>query len=224
MSAVIGSSQTLFSVDPAQDGPTNMARDRDLLVLAESGSLGCRIYAWNGPWVSLGRYQSPSRELVDPNSVDWVSRPTGGKAVLHGHDITVGLAVPLAYLGLESRSLRPIYRALVYPIVSALRSCGVTARLAEETSHVSRGIRSADCFAFSSPNDIVDEVSGEKVCGCALRLTETAVLMQTSIPNGRPLVAPESVIRNAALSYRVWDASGFAGALKESLSDIGVGR
>ena len=194
-----------------------MARDCELLDRAERGEAGCRVYSWDGPWVSLGRYQAAERDLIDPGRTNWVLRPTGGKAVLHGHDVTVGLAVPLGGLGLPSRSLKLVYRAVVNPIVAAMRLCGVPARLAEDTIHSGRGARTADCFAFSSPNDVVDEETGLKVCGCALRLTDTAVLVQASLPNGTPLVAPELVIRNAALTYRAWDASGFAAALEGSV-------
>ncbi len=149
-------------------------------------------------------------------------RPTGGKAVLHGHDVTVGLAAPIALLGAERR-LKPVYRAVVEPIAAALRVCGVRARLAEDTRYAGSGVRSADCFAFSSANDVIDEDTGQKVCGCALKLTEKAVLLQASIPNGAPLVDPARVIRNAALIPRTWDSSKFAEALEESLSGMLTG-
>lgn len=209
-----------FTVEGRLDGVTNMRRDLELLRFAEEGAAGCRVYGWEGPWVSLGRFQTPEKDLVAPDQTNWVSRPTGGKAVLHGHDVTVGLALPLAFLPAERRSLKHAYRAVVGPLADAMRACGVPARLAEETKFAGKGERTADCFAFSSPNDVVDERTGLKVCGCALRLTASAVLVQASLPNGRPLVRPETVIRNAALSYREWDASCFAPALQEALSSL----
>src|SRR4051812_23191761 len=111
-----------------------MERDIRLLDSAENGVAGCRIYTWDGPWVSLGRFQSPDRDLVDPERSNWVMRPTGGKAVLHGHDVTVGLAVPLRLLDLTGqRSLKAVYRLVIGPLVEGLRACGIPARLAEET-------------------------------------------------------------------------------------------
>src|SRR5579862_8679410 len=89
-----------FSHDGMLDGMTNMVKDTELLTGAEAGAAGCRVYGWDGPWVSLGRFQSPKRDLLSPENTHWVTRPTGGKAVLHGHDVTVGLAVPLDTLGL----------------------------------------------------------------------------------------------------------------------------
>jgi lipoate-protein ligase A len=213
----------VLAVDPPLDGVTNMERDRELLRLAEIGISGCRLYTWDGPWVSLGRFQAATRDLVDPEHTQWVLRPTGGKAVLHGHDVTVGLAMPLRNLGLESRALKPAYRAMVDPIVRALRTCGVMARLAEDTRFGNRGNRTSDCFAFSSPNDVVDEVTGAKVCGCALRLTESGILLQASIPNGPALVHPESVIRNAVAIHQAWDATNFEPALREALNEMSLG-
>lgn len=198
-----------------------MARDRALLAAAERGEAGARVYGWDGLWVSLGRFQSPERDLVSPSTTRWVMRPTGGRAVLHGHDVTVGLAAPLEALGISSRGLRPAYRAVVGPLVEGLRACGVPAVLAEDrravgASGASHSPAPADCFAVASPNDVVDERTGAKVCGCALRLTEWAVLVQASLPHGTPLAPPDTVIRDAALTVREWDPTNFAEALREA--------
>ena len=274
------------------DGHTNMGRDAALLASAEKGRDGCRVYSWDGPWISLGMMQVAERDLLPTNPVPWVMRPTGGKAVLHGHDVTVGLAVPLAAMVRHSesverlsRSVRTVYRRIAAPLVVALQGCGLPARLAEETRFVgeagrqsdpdpgdgtaasrlrepsdhphltspvkgegfrtlpmrqvlkgegsrsfatrqiSRGTgRTADCFAHVSPNDIVHEVSGQKVCGCALRLTSSAVLVQASIPNGPPLVDPRLVFAapNAMNAVR-WDASEFAEKLGDALAALTAG-
>jgi hypothetical protein len=62
---------------------------------------------------------------------------------------------------------------------------------------------------------MVCERTGLKVCGCALRMTQGAVLVQASIPVGEPLVETSAVFALPA-------ASGFlpsldAGALEASL-------
>lgn len=201
----------MFPLDPPLDGHENMARDREILARAEAGQLGVRIYQWDGPWVSLGRFQHPERDLVDLKATKWTLRPTGGKAVLHGHDLTVGLAIPLARLGLGPRDLKPAYRLAVQPIVEALKSCGVDATLAEGTKWGSAGRSTADCFAFRSPNDVVDRISGRKLCGVALRITDSAILVQASIPRGRPLVEPSTRIRGAVeLPSEPWNWEPFA--------------
>ncbi len=208
--------------DGRLDGFENMRRDVALLNAAELGEMGCRVYGWDGPWVSIGRFQTIKRDLVDPLNTLWVQRPTGGKAVLHGHDVTVGLAVPLTALaGVDGRSIKNVYRAVVEPVVVALQKCGVPASLAERTRYSNTGQRTADCFAFSSPNDVVDLNTGRKLCGCALKLTQSAVLVQASIPNGRPLVDPATVIVNADSPEPFdWDDSRFCAALKAAVQRL----
>ncbi len=206
----------LVRLDPPADGPTNMARDCALLESAESGSVAVRVYSWCGPWVTLGRFQRPDVALVSSCGVPFVTRPTGGKSVLHGHDVTVGMAVPLSRLGLPegTRRLRDVYRAVVRPLVVALNECGVPASLAEDTPFVRSTGRVADCFAHVAANDIVSP-QGVKVCGCGLRLTETAVLVQASAPAAPPLVDPGLVFNGAPAA--TWSPGPTPSTLAESL-------
>src|SRR5262249_19248112 len=135
--------------------------------------------------------------LAELGDQPWVMRPTGGKAVRHGYDICVAIAVPFATLSLSPRQVKRAYRSLAEPIVLALRALGVPATLVEGTKWENRRSTTdsvtggpakrlppgtEDCFAYNSPNDIVNEQSGSKVCGCALRFTDSAVLVQASIP------------------------------------------
>ncbi len=195
-----------------------MARDAALLVAAENGVAGARVYRWSEPTVSLGMFQKAERDLLQPTRIPWVMRPTGGKAVLHGHDETVGIAVPTACLGVDSRSVREVYRAVIQPLLEAVQACGLEAELGERTKFSGRGGRTADCFAHVSANDIVNPSTGLKVCGCALRLTDRAVLVQASIPNGRPLVDPQTVFAQPALAVGPsWDGTLLPEALQRAL-------
>ena len=205
--------------EPRQDGVTNMHLDAVLLERAEQGEIGGRVYFWDGVWITVGRFQSVERDIIEPEKVRWVRRPTGGKAVLHGHDVTIGCAIPLSVLPIsDRRSIKSVYRVAVAPIVEALAACGLNAVLAADTEFHGKGVHSGDCFAFSSPNDVVDAHTGRKICGCALRLTETAVLLQASVPNGAPLVEPSSIILNAEhLDPIEWNDSGIELALAAAL-------
>lgn len=187
----------LVSLEGALDGVANMARDEALLGLVHDRGVVSRLYAWDGPWVSLGRFQKAERALKHGCPAQWVTRPTGGKAVLHGHDVTVGLCVRLDLLGCDSRSLKSVYRSVVAPLLGALNECGIPAVMGEKVHWGQREVRTADCFAHVAPHDLVDERTGRKVCGCALRLTHDAVLVQASIPNRRPLVDPHEVFEAA---------------------------
>lgn len=164
-----------------------MRLDEELLVTG-----GLRVYTWDGPWVSLGRFQSPERDLLPGCTVPYVMRPTGGRAVLHGHDLTVSIGLIDAELA-GSRSVKRAYRRIIQPILDAFRAAGVDACLGEDVRAVSQNPRSTDCFAHVSANDVIERQTRRKICGCALRLTDVAVLAQCSIPLGPPLVNLASV-------------------------------
>lgn len=198
--------------DGVNDGPTNMARDAAFLEMDEPR---VRVYEWDRPWVSLGRFQVPEMTMKPGCGVDWVMRPTGGKAVLHGHDLTVGMGVPLALIGESEREVKAIYRKVIPVLVGALNAVGIPAALAEETPFVRGAGKVADCFAHVSANDVVDPSLGTKVCGCALRVTSTMVLVQASVPVRIPVVDAGDVFDDPALVGRVWDVrrEDFAGAV-----------
>lgn len=206
--------------DGPEGGQTHMARDALLLRMAERGQASVRVYSWSCPWVTLGRYQHASEALLEDSRIPWASRPTGGRAVLHGHDITIGLAAPLSALGLnDQRGLRAVYRAAIAPIVAAIRSCGVPAVLGEAVKRDKGSLaRSADCFLAVSSNDVVDERTGAKICGCAMRVTDRAVLVQGSLPVRPPLVDPSLVYqRPATLSLSQIDQAELVAAFQQIL-------
>ncbi|RYG25028.1 lipoate--protein ligase family protein [bacterium] len=201
------------------DGRTNMAKDAELLFAAEAGAAGWRVYRWDGPWVSLGRFQRAERAVV-AGWERWCVRPTGGRAVLHGHDLTLAYALP--HDG-DCRQIKEVYRRLIAPLVEALNACGLECQLAETTRYVGRGRESEDCFAFRSPNDVVCPDTGKKVCGCALRISERGALLQASVPHGAPLVEPgEAIVGATRMSPSRWDADGFLGAVSAAMSSRGL--
>ncbi|HRJ26353.1 MAG TPA: hypothetical protein PLO61_02440 [Fimbriimonadaceae bacterium] len=199
-----------------------MDRDRQL---AAAGRLAARVYTWDGPWVSLGMSQSPDRDVLPSSNVQTVMRPTGGRAVLHGHDVTVGLFAPLSALAGPgedlSRSVRKVYRRVISPVLRALCAVGVETQLGEDTAWGRSTPRSSDCFAHVSANDLVDPATGFKRCGCALKLSMEGVLVQASIPAAPPLVDPASVFRVAAtVHWANLHAVDFARALTEQLQEL----
>ena len=177
------SSGISLSIEGRNDGPFNMAEDLALLERAERGFGGARIYQWDGVWVSLGRFQDAEKTLVDPGKTRYVRRPTGGAAVLHGTDLTVSLAVPIEWFEYDHRRLKSIYRQLVTPFVDAFQASGTSAQLGEDRVEIQDSNRETPfCFGFRSANDVVESTTGNKVLGCALRITRKAVLVQASIP------------------------------------------
>jgi lipoate-protein ligase A len=176
-------SRKSISIEGANDGPFNMARDAAMLQNAEqNAAAGARIYKWNGLWISLGKNQNCREVLSDPDACRWVVRPTGGKAVWHNGDVTVSIAAPLSAIGCAPREAKEVYRILISPIVSALCDAGIDACLGENLQSELRDHPSQNCFLSRSPNDVLDRSTGRKIVGCALRITRRAVLAQCSIP------------------------------------------
>ncbi|RYG36962.1 hypothetical protein EON81_08095 [bacterium] len=185
-----------------------MAQDAALL---QAGEPVARIYTWEGPWVTLGRFQRPERSAT--GKVPHTIRPTGGKAVLHGHDIVVAAVIPVV----ERAALGDIYRSLVEPILRAAGKCGVRAGFASSRRTETLG---ADCFAAKGAFDVVD-VFGRKIAGCALRVTDQAALLQASLPVRDPLVLPSSAIVSASDEVFVPEYSGdLPGALLLEFSTL----
>ncbi|MBI3892884.1 MAG: hypothetical protein HY303_15290, partial [Candidatus Wallbacteria bacterium] len=101
--------RVLFS--PPADGPWNMAVDLALLrsVGARRSPPTLRLYRWRGPWVSIGYSQPPGAAVDLPACRELgcglVRRPTGGKGLLHGFDLTYSLTLPadhrISRLGVE---------------------------------------------------------------------------------------------------------------------------
>ncbi len=170
-----------------------MARDVALLEAASRGSSGARIYFWDSVWVTLGHSQVAEEVLLDL-SVPHIVRPTGGAAVLHGHDLTIGIAQPLSALGCEGREVKKAFLGLVAPILAALNEVGIPAVLGKDLA--SRGAFSSPyCFGMKSDYDVLRADTGEKICGCAMKVTREAALVQASIPVSQPLVDGSAVIR-----------------------------
>jgi lipoate-protein ligase A len=195
-----------------------MALDIALLGAAEAGRKGLRVYTWDGLWVSLGRSQQASQVLRNPET-PWVARPTGGAAVLHGHDVTVSIALPLPF---APGSVRQTYRLVTRLLVQALLDQGVSVSLAEDLPQPERSYKDEpDCFATTTRNDLVDPSTGQKVCGCALRRTRSAVLLQASIPVREPLAPPEEVliggVRTAATAL---DSQRLLASLEKALAGM----
>src|SRR5438046_3163013 len=77
-------------------GATNMALDEALLDLViRGGPPALRLYTWQPPTLSLGVNQplgEISAEECARRGFDLVRRMTGGRAVLHQHELTYSVA------------------------------------------------------------------------------------------------------------------------------------
>lgn len=173
-----------------------MACDAALLAAADRDGFvpTLRLYAWDPPAVSLGHHQpDPSAAdagLLRARGVDWVRRPTGGRAVYHAGpdaELTYGVAAPIATPGLGG-GLADAYRRIHLAIAAGLERLGAAVELAPRRQaadsrgpcdRVRPGSRQA-CFAATVPGEI--EVAGRKLVGSAQRRSRRALLQHGSIP------------------------------------------
>jgi len=166
-------------VSPPAAGATNMAIDEALLRrAARAGETIVRVYTWARPTVSLGRNQ-PARgcydlRLAQRRGIDFVRRPTGGRAILHHREITYSVAAPIATFG----SLPESYRAINRLLLEALRTLGVGAE--EAASPTRTPLPSlAPCFDVPVVGELV--ANGRKLVGSAQVRDGDAFLQHGSV-------------------------------------------
>ncbi len=160
------------------EGCWQMAIDQSLLeasLAAPQGAPSLRLYRWSRPTLSLGYHQRslPPHwlELAAAGSIDLVRRPSGGRAVLHGGDLTYALVWPAA----------PTPRRRAYGL-----ACGWLCRAFAELGHPLRfGRRApsrerASCFATSTAADLVHR-DGSKRIGSAQLWSRGTLLQHGSI-------------------------------------------
>ena len=215
----------------ARPGAWNMACDAVLLAAADGEDFAptLRLYGWHPPAVSLGYNQpdpSPAEaEMLRARGVDWVRRPTGGRAVYHAGpdaELTYSLAAPIAAPVLGG-GLADAYRWIHEAIAAGLERLGAAVELAprrpvrgpEEPHERIRPTSRRACFAATVPWEI--EVEGRKLVGSAQRRSRRSLLQHGSIPlaGDQALLAeiwPGSLEpeRTATVSSAVGRAVGFA--------------
>lgn len=189
------------------DGVFNMGVDEALLASAIAGVATLRFYGWEGHWLSLGyaqRLDPPRVAACRDAGVGVVRRITGGRAVLHGRDLTYCLAAPEAAL---PPGLRGSYQLVADALIEGLRSLGVAAERSAAGSDAA-GAGELDCFAVPAEDEIC--VGGRKLAGSAQRRSQGGVLQHGSI---RLAPDPPEVTR----------AVGFAPGVATSLRELGLG-
>jgi lipoate-protein ligase A len=138
-----------------------------------------RVFRWQQPSISLGRFQSVEREIEREQcqqlGVALVRRPTGGRAVYHRDEFTYSIVIGKQY-GVPS-GVVTAYAYLAQGLLAALQSLGVQAELSDE--RVSKH-PSAACFASSTQADLTS--GGFKLVGSAQVWKDDALLQQGSLP------------------------------------------
>jgi lipoate-protein ligase A len=141
-----------------------------------------RFYAWLAPAVSIGYFQQVDRDIdlsaCRNKSIDIVRRPTGGKAVFHGQDLTY------AAVGRERRDGFPAdilgtYRMISHCLIRGLHELGIEAHMAEDGRKTAEMSAEASCFSTPSRYELL--VKGRKICGSAQVRSHGAFLQHGSL-------------------------------------------
>ncbi len=150
----------------------------DLACLDEVGAGGLpvlRLYRWTPPALSLGRFQPETDvdlEACRARGVEVVRRPTGGRALLHGGDLTytVAMARPSGAAG----HVDALYRTIATALIAGLAELGVTAEVGGDP-----GPAGPVCFVAAQGADL--RVGERKVCGSAQVQRGEVVLQHGSV-------------------------------------------
>jgi lipoyl(octanoyl) transferase len=181
--------ETWKFVDSGYGSPSfNMALDEALLEWNSKGAFSpvIRFYGWNPPTLSIGYFQKVEKEInieaVKNQGIGFVRRPTGGRGVLHEHELTYSVIVP------ESHSMMPntvaeAYRVISEGILKGFHQLGLEAYFAvpetTEERELLKSPHSAVCFDTPSWYELV--VEGRKVAGSAQTRQKGVILQHGSI-------------------------------------------
>lgn len=166
-------------LDGEYSGAWNMAYDEATLLCADESTLPTlRFYHWNPACVSIGRLQKlGSSPHVASSPFPLVRRPTGGRAVLHQHEITYCAVFHQSRLPRKARSVVGAYSWLSQGFIAGLQQLGIRAQLAPQRS--SGSLLTANCFQSAAQCDFL--IDGKKLIGAAQCRKDDVILQHGSL-------------------------------------------
>ncbi|QWR76874.1 lipoate--protein ligase family protein [Candidatus Magnetomonas plexicatena] len=174
----------------------NMALDE---AIAESVVAGVavptlRFYGWTKPSITIGAFQKISDiNLSRCNELEIavVRRPTGGRAILHGNELTYSFSSVAGKFGRTHASvpftdnLLNNYRLISTAFLRAVKSFGIDAVLSQRRlKRKTLSLGNPLCFASTSFSELTVSTGGGgyKVMGAAQKRYDGGFLEQGSIP------------------------------------------
>ncbi|MCM3566641.1 biotin/lipoate A/B protein ligase family protein [Neobacillus mesonae] len=176
-------------IDSGNCSPSfNMAMDEALLDWHSEGKIPpvIRFYGWNPPTLSIGYFQKVEKEIdmeaVKNNGLGFVRRPTGGRGVLHEHELTYSVIVSEEHPEMP-KTVTEAYRVISEGILKGFHHLGLEAYFAvpktKEERDALKSPHSAVCFDAPSWYELV--VEGRKVAGSAQTRQKGVILQHGSI-------------------------------------------
>lgn len=143
-----------------------------------------RFYTWSTPSLSLGYFQKYRDADVILNRTesqeglpDVVRRSTGGGAILHHHELTYSVTIPVPRG--DSGARHDLYTGVHRSVIEVLAAEGVSAKPFREDNRLAGKESAFLCFQRRTDEDLI--VSGYKVLGSAQRRAKRAVLQHGSL-------------------------------------------
>ncbi|WP_423407375.1 biotin/lipoate A/B protein ligase family protein [Heyndrickxia sp. MSNUG] len=176
-------------IDSGDNSPSfNMALDEALLDWHGSGKIPpvIRFYGWNPASLSVGYFQNIEKEIdmeaVKQHGLGFVRRPTGGRGVLHEHELTYSVIVTEEHPEMP-KTVTEAYRVISEGILQGFQKLGLEAYFAVPKTSAEKDAlknpRSAVCFDAPSWYELV--VEGRKVAGSAQTRQKGVILQHGSI-------------------------------------------
>ncbi|MDW0112137.1 biotin/lipoate A/B protein ligase family protein [Sporosarcina saromensis] len=166
----------------------NMALDEALMEWHSQGEIGpvLRFYEWEPATLSIGYFQRVEKEIdmaaVEAHQLGFVRRPTGGRGVLHEHELTYSVIVTEEYPNMPE-TVTEAYRVISGGLLEGFRNLGLNAEFSvPETKKQSDDLKrpkSAVCFDAPSWYELV--VEGKKVAGSAQTRQKGVILQHGAI-------------------------------------------
>lgn len=176
-------------IDSGKCSPAfNMALDEALLDWHSEGEIPpiVRFYGWNPATLSIGYFQKVEKEInmeeVQKHGLGFVRRPTGGRGVLHEHELTYSVIVTEEYPQMP-KTVTESYRVISEGLLKGFHHLGMEAyfsvpQTVEEKDSL-KNPRSAVCFDAPSWYELV--VEGRKVAGSAQTRQKGVILQHGAI-------------------------------------------
>ncbi|ALC84986.1 octanoyltransferase [Bacillus sp. FJAT-22090] len=166
----------------------NMALDEALLDWHSEGLIPpvIRFYEWNPATLSIGYFQSVEKEIdldaVNRLGLGFVRRPTGGRGVLHEHELTYSVIVTESYPDMPA-TVTEAYRVISEGLLLGFQNLGLDAYFSipdtEEKKQNLKKPKTAVCFDSPSWYELV--VEGKKVAGSAQTRQKGVILQHGAI-------------------------------------------
>lgn len=166
----------------------NMAMDEILLQWHSEGKIPpvIRFYGWDPATLSIGYFQKAEKEIdlhkVKKAGLGFVRRATGGRAVLHEHELTYSVIVNEEHEKMP-KNVTEAYRVISEGILKGFQNLGFDAYFAvpnsEEDRNKLKDPKSSICFDAPSWYELV--VEGRKVAGSAQTRQQGVILQHGSI-------------------------------------------